>query len=183
MFPIDEIYLKRKDTDQPKQQSTKPKPPEQASIKSMLWKAVGIVAGLILLLLLLPLLILVYYKIRYQKSKTEGDQAYWAFMAANYYLHLIGMPRGKQTPMQYAREVVDPKLGTTFTGFMNIYLKKKYAKQSLTEQEKGYVSNFLQPFLQTVGKKIPLKQKVLGFMNPIRCAGFFTLPQEEDEIV
>jgi hypothetical protein len=82
--------------------------------------------------------------------------------------------------MQYARDVVDPQLGTSLTPFMNIYLKKKYAKQPLTPSEQQYVNGFLQPFLQTARKKIKFSTRFFGFLNPARCAGFFVMPEEEE---
>ena len=82
--------------------------------------------------------------------------------------------------MQYARNVVDPAYGTSFTQFMNIYLKKKYAKQELTASERQYVSGFLKPFLTQVRSKIPGGKRFSAFLNPVRSLSFFMIPEEDE---
>jgi protein-glutamine gamma-glutamyltransferase len=137
---------------------------------------------LLLIILLLPALIIGYMLLRAKGAKEEGAKSYWTYRAATFYLNQIGLPRGTRTPMQYAREVVDPQLGTNFTSFMNIYLKKKYAKQPLSQQEQEYVSSFLKPFLKTARKKIKYKQRLGGFLNPMRSVSFFVMPEDEKEM-
>ena len=177
--PVDEVYLKRKDTTAPKEKPQIAAQPKPVSVKKMLWTAAGIAGAFILLLLLIPEIIFRYYKLRYRNSKPDGDKPYWAYRAATYYLHMTGLSRGTLTPMQYARDVVDPLLGTSFTGFMNVYLKKKYAKQPLNANEQQYVNNFLNPFLKTARNKIKFSKRFFGFLNPVRSAGFFVMPEDE----
>jgi len=93
----------------------------------------------------------------------------------------VGVLRGQKTPMQYARDVVDPAMGTSFSQFMNIYLKKKYAKQPLNPAERQYVYEFLKPFIKTVRKKVSFKKRFAGFINPLRSIGFFVMPEDEKE--
>jgi hypothetical protein len=81
--------------------------------------------------------------------------------------------------MQYAADVVDPLLGTSLTRFMNVYLKKKYAKQPLNQSEQLYVNGFLKSFMTTVKSKIRFSRRFWGLLNPIRCIGFFVMPDEE----
>ena len=178
--PIDEIYLKRKDSLKPKEKPQLVAQAKPISIKKIAWTIAGIAGGCLLLLLLLPEIILQYFIFRYKKSKAEGDKPYWAYRAATYYLHMSGIFRGTYTPMQYARQVVDPHLGTTLTGFMNVYMKKKYAKQNLNASEQQYVNEFLKPFLNTARKKIKFNKRFFGFLSPVRSAGFFVMPEEED---
>ncbi len=83
--------------------------------------------------------------------------------------------------MQFAKQVVDPQLGTSFTAFMNIYLKQKYARQALTETEIEKVSLFLKPFLQTARRRIAFKDRFLGFLNPVRTISFFVMPAEDEQ--
>jgi hypothetical protein len=180
LTPVDEVYLKRKDTAAQKEKPPIAAPPRQVSARQALWIAAGIAIAFILLLLAMPGLILTYYITRYRNSKPDGDKPYWAYRAATYYLHMTGMNRGTLTPMQFAHNVVDPQLGTSLTGFMNVYLKKKYAKQTLTANEQHYVNGFLNPFLATVRKKIKFSRRFFGFLNPVRCAGFFVMPEEEE---
>ncbi len=178
--PIDEVYLKRKDVVKPKENQQVAAEPKSVPVKKILWTAAGIIGGIILLLLLMPEAILQYFIARYNRAKADKDKPYWAYRAATYYLHMAGMFRGAHTPMQYAREVVDPQLGTSFTGFMNVYLKIKYAKQNLTTAEQQFVNVFLKPFLQTARKKIKFKKRFFGFLNPIRSFGFFVMPEEDE---
>ena len=89
------------------------------------------------------------------------------------------MNRGTRTPMQFAKNIVDPELGTSFTQFMNIYLKLKYAKQPLTAAEQEQVAGFLPLFLTTARKRTVFKKRFFGFLNPMRSAGFFMMPEDE----
>lgn len=178
--PIDEVYLKRKDIAKPEQKQEAKKPEQKTSAKQLLLITGLSVAGLILFLFLLPAMILAYFKLRYRNANAAGNKAYWAYTAINYYLHMVGIYRGNRTPMQYAREVVDPMLGTNYAGFMNIYLKKKYAKQDLTPAEQQQVTAFLQPFMAASKKRIPFKQRFFGFLSPSRSLAFFVKPSDED---
>jgi hypothetical protein len=137
--------------------------------------------ALILVAFLLPEIVLLYFVTRYNHTKADKDKPYWAYRAATYYLHMLGIYRGNSTPMQYARQVVDPQLGTSFAGFMNVYLKQKYAKQALNGREQQYVDEFLHPFIKTVREKIPFKTRFFGQLNPFRMLGFFSMPPEEEK--
>ncbi|MCD6011738.1 MAG: hypothetical protein K0Q79_1600 [Flavipsychrobacter sp.] len=180
--PIDEVYLKKKDAIKQKEKQKIAAKPKPVSKKQMLWIALGSIGAILLFLLLLPELILLYYIMRYNNARADGNKPYWAYRAATYYLHMAGINRGTKTPMQYAREVVDPQLGTSLTAFMNVYLKKKYAKQSLNVQEQQYVSGFLTPFFKTVRSKIGRGKRLGGFLNPVRSASFFVMPEDEKEM-
>ncbi len=179
LTPVDEVYLKQKETTtppaKPKTEATK----KQANPGELIMLALSISGALLILLLSLPRLVLGYFILRYRNASAATSKPYWAYMAASYYLHMCGIVRGKLTPMQYARQIVDPRLGTTFTGFMNIYLKKKYAKQALTATEQKYVDDFLKPFLGAARKGIARSARFFGFLNPVRTIGFFMMPEEE----
>lgn len=177
--PVDELYLKRSDT------ATQKEPPPAVtkiapvSLQKIAWTAIAIAGAFVLLLLLLPWSVLQYFLLRYRRAGADAAKPYWAFRAATYYLHMCGMPRGSLTPMQYARTVVDPALKTDFTRFMNIYLKKKYAKQTLSLAEQQEVTTFLKPFLAAARGHFKASQRILGFLNPVRCASFFVMPEDE----
>ncbi len=178
-LPMDEVYLKRKDTSKAKEQPPLAATEKEVSPWRLFWICISIVGGIILMLLAVPEMVLLYLKNRFSNSKPNKDQPYWAYQTAMYYLHMTGIYRGNKTPMQYARQQVDPKFGTSLTGFMNIYLKTKYAKQPLNEREQQYVGAFLMPFLETVRRQTANKDRIVGFMNPVRMAAFFTQPDEE----
>lgn len=178
--PIDEIYLKRKDIAKPEEKPAANKQEQSLSVKSVLTTFAVILSALILFLLLLPRLIYWYYLLMHRNAKAADNKAYWAYRAASFYLHQVGIMRNYKTPMQYARDIVDPLMGTSFTAFMNIYLKQKYANQPLTAQEQQQVNTFLQPFLKTVKQRTPFSQRLKGFLNPARSLSFFVKPDDEE---
>ena len=179
--PIDEVYLKRKDVVKPKE-----KPPVVAQEKTVSWKDIALLAASVLALLLLlflrlPKMIFGWFWFRYNRAANDGNKAYWAHRAATFYLHQVGVFRKGLTPMQYARQVVDPGFGTTFTQFMNIYLKKKYAKQELTASEQKYLMGFLPPFITQVRSKVPYRKRYAAFLNPLRSLSFFMIPEDDEK--
>lgn len=179
--PIDELYLKRKDVVR-KDQPPVVQVPEKPFSYQRLFIEIGIlVAALLLLFFLWPRLLFAYYRSRAKNAAAGGQKAYWTYRTATYYLHQIGFLRGNRTPMQYAREVVDPELGTAFGSFMNIYLKQKYAKQALTEKEQAAVTAFLPAFLATVRAAVPAGRRFRSFLNPLRSISFFVSAADEEE--
>ncbi len=182
-IPTDEVYLKRTDL-APKQE----KQPTQVTeteilVKKVLLTALFTLAAIIVALLAIPGIIWQYYLLRFRMAHPATNKPYWAFCSATYYLHMCGTIRGSLTPLQYARDIVDREMGTDMTSFMNIYLKRKYAKQELTINEQQKASQFLAPFLGRVREKTPLLSRILGFINPVRCASFFVSPDNEQTLV
>jgi len=178
--PIDEVYLKRKDLAAQKEKPPVENKEQQIPTWKIIWTAVGIIGGILLLLLLLPWSILQYYLMRYRRADANGSKPYWAFRTATYYLHMCGIVRGTLTPMQYAKNIVDPMLHTDLVSFMNVYLKKKYAKQTLSSHELEQVNLFLHPFLAAARKQIKAGTRITGFLNPVRCASFFVMPEDDN---
>jgi len=178
--PLDELYLERKDTAKPEDKPQKQTPEQPLSAKQILLTLACILGAIILLLLLMPSMIYRYYTIRHRRATTDGPKAYFGYRAANFYLHQLGIFREGQTPMQYATRTVDPAMGTNYTAFMNVYLKKKYAKQELTEKDKTVVAGFLQPFIYKIKTVIPWKKRFAGFINPLRTISFFVQPGDDE---
>lgn len=176
--PTDEVYLERKDLSKPEQNEPEKQAEEKTSFKEMLTVAGIILAGLLLLVLLLPSLIYQYYLLRYRRAPKLG-KPYWGYRAASYYLHQLGMFRGELTPMQYAVGVVDPKYGTGFGHFMNVYLKQKYAKQPLTATEQQAAASFLPSFIRKVRQHTSWKKRLGGFLNPLRTVSFYVKPEDD----
>lgn len=181
-IPMDEVYLMSKEEIAKKQAEAKQEEPKKEN-NNAIYISLSIAALLLLLTIYSPRLLLWYYLFKYKTSKADKDKPYWAYRTATYYLHMIGVAKGTVTPMQYARNVVDPTYGTSFTQFMNIYLKQKYAKQPLNEREQTVVNDFLLPFLATVRKQTKWFTRKLAFRNPVRMAGFFTMPEEDGKEV
>lgn len=178
--PIDEVYLKRGDTAPPKEKEQQVAAEKHLTVRDVLLGSLVAILSFIVLLLSIPQWVYRYYVIRHNRAKAAGVQSYWAFRAATYYLHMVGVPRGTLTPMQYARERIDPAFGTSFTVFMNVYLKHKYAKQPLNAVDEDIANNFLADFIPQVRKQVGFWKRYFGFRNTFRCVGFFMLPDEEE---
>ncbi len=181
-IPMDEVYLMSREVIAKKQAEAKQEEPQKDN-NNALYISLSIAAFLLLLALYSPRLLLWYYLYRYKTSRADKDKPYWAYRTATYYLHMIGVEKGTATPMQYARNVVDPAYGTGFVPFMNVYLKQKYGQQPLNEREQAIVAGFLQPFLQTVRRQTKWFTRKLAFRNPVRMASFFTMPEEDQKEV
>ena len=177
--PIDEVYLKRLDTSKKEEKKKEEKQEEKFSFEKLLINTGILVAILIALIFLLPFLIFRYYVLRYRNAKPTG-KPYWAYRAATFYLHQVGIFRNDLTPMQFANRIVDTKFGTSFSSFMNIYLKQKYAKQELNKNEEQFVAGFLGAFIAQLRKKIKFKQRLFGFLNPLRTLAFYMKPGDEE---
>ncbi len=178
--PVDEVYLKRKPGQRKDEPPVQPKKEETTDWRKVLYTIGGITVGLIALFFALPAIVLAYYKSRARGAKTGESKGYWTYRVVSFYLHQLGYIRGKRTPMQYAREAIDPSLGTSFTTFMNSYLKVKYAKQPLTASENERVSAFLPAFFTQVRSRIAGKKRLAAFLKPLRSIAFFVRPADDD---
>lgn len=177
--PIDEVYLKRKDTGKPDEKPKATQSEKPLTVKEIATR-IAIVAGILLcIIFMLPLLVWVYYKTRYRFAEAI-NKPYWAYRAACYYLHIGGYARGSETPMQYANQIIDVAFGTSLASFMNIYLKQKYANMPLTSAELEKAASFLHPFIKTVSSKIGWQKRMAGFVNPVRMLSFFIKPAENE---
>jgi transglutaminase-like putative cysteine protease len=171
--PIDEVYLKIKEVKAKEAPIAPIAKNQRLSYKQILRISVGILAALLLLMFLLPELIFRGYLWRHKRSKTQSKRAYWAYRAALYYVNQLGYERKELTPMEYARQCIDPSLRTSFANFMPLYLKIKYSKEALNENETLAVESFLSNFLHTVNKNIKFKKRLFSFLNPLRTISFY----------
>lgn len=177
--PIDEVYVKRTDS---LKKEIAPKPEAKvpaSSFRSMLIKGISIAVVIVVFFFLWPSILLALYKFRAKTAKASGKKSYWVYRTSMFYLHQLDFNRGKQTPMQYAREVVDPALGTQLSGFMNIYLKEKYAQQELNKREQETVTTFLSTFFGSIHRKLKWNHRAAHFLNPMRAISFFVSTDED----
>lgn len=183
-IPVDELYLKRKDTEQAKQKPPVVTTPEEPSIKKALWTGLIALVVLMLVLFSLPRLVWLYLLLRRKGANGKAQYAYWTYVATNYWLHMSGMIRGgAQTPMQFARTVVDPALGTDYAAFMNVYLKQKYSGAHLNDAEVAVTRAFLPVLLAKGRKYFSTGQRLAGFLNPVRMVSFFVTPETDKDNV
>jgi protein-glutamine gamma-glutamyltransferase len=182
VVPVDEIYLRSRDGAKKKAEEQVVAAAHKDPIRELLVRIVALVLAGLVLAVTVPWLIFLYYKTRSRMAGKPEQRAYWVYMASLYYLHMLGYPLGDLTPLRFATTVVDPAFGTGFGGFMNAYLKTKYANQPLTAAEVQRVDTFLLPFLTLVRSRVPRKQRLKGFVNPVRSALFFSLREDEEKM-
>lgn len=177
--PIDEVYLRKTLKQQKEEKIAAAQVPKPTDWRQVAVNTVILVSALVLLFFLLPVFVYAYYRLRNRTANAHNQKAYWTYKTLGFYLNQVGVRRGNETPMQYAKDKVDPALGTEYSKFMNIYLKQKYAKQALTDTEAGYVSRFMPQFLSQAHTRLPIAMRNLMFLNPFRTLGYFIKGTEE----
>ncbi|TAD86860.1 MAG: hypothetical protein EAY75_06955 [Bacteroidetes bacterium] len=174
--PIDEIKIMAKE------EATPPPTKAKAATKPIDWRMVlltllGLVGGVFLLLLMMPWLVFQYLHYKAKNTAPMSKKAYWQFMASTYYLHQMGISRGQQSSTQFAQQVVDPRFGTSLTGFMHTFLKLKYSQQPLTSSDERTITAHYPAFWQTVRKQLPPKHRFSHFLNFYSTLHFFSFPK------
>jgi transglutaminase-like putative cysteine protease len=148
---------------------------EESIIETITDWSIYIVGFIILLFLILCLSPISYYWWLSKKSKNNASIFSLSkvnYKNANFILNQMGIPRGYQTPMIYARDTIDPKFGTNFEAFIRIYQKQKYSEATLTEEENILVRNFYADFNQKVFAKYSKSQKFFNFIKPNKWIHF-----------
>lgn len=142
---------------------------EESVVKTITDWSIYIIIALLLGLLILLLSPICYYWWLSNKTKNNNsiiDLSEVNYKKAHFVLNQMGIPRGYQTPMVYARDTVDPKFGTNFEAFIKVYQKLKYSKTELTSDEEAIVKNFHSDFNQKVLSKYSKSQKFFNFIKP-----------------
>ncbi|WP_323787507.1 transglutaminase-like domain-containing protein [Psychroserpens sp.] len=142
---------------------------EDSAIKTITDWSIYIVALILLVLFILCLSPICYYWWLSRKAKNNNsivDLSEVNYKNAHFVLNQMGMPRGYQTPMVYARDRIDPKFGTHFEAFINIYQKLKYSDDELTQDEGDLVRNFHSDFNQKVLSKYTKSERFFNFIKP-----------------
>jgi hypothetical protein len=94
-----------------------------------------------------------------------------------YLLNQLGFVRNDRSPLQFAKQDIDPRFNTNFSSFIQAYLKTKYSTQPLTSSEEDTVRNFYSPFDRSVKDQVPFKQRFNKFLNIYRTINYFTKPK------
>lgn len=178
--PIDEVYVRRK-AETAKQQPT----PQAPKVQPIAWKkwlfGTGVAVVLLLLLyLLLPVFVLAYYRLRAGWAKSPKPKAYWLYRSLTFQLHQSGFARTTETPLQYARNRIEPVFGGQFTAFMLLYLKTKYAGGSVRQDDIQRMLTLHTQFQQTIREKITFGRRLNAFLRPLRVFSFWMRPADED---
>lgn len=121
--------------------------------------------------LLLASLMYVYYQLR-AKQANEKARLYWLYRLALLTLNQLGFQRILKTPLEYAQYTIDPKFGTQFARFMQIYHKNKYAPQGLQPEDHAFVQQFVGQFKRQVFAKFKWWEILRNFINPVPALRF-----------
>lgn len=174
--PIDEITIL--DTEKEKLQKKEIKKEHKSlSLITLLWISLAVIAGIVLFLLSLPWVIYRWLKFKATKNYKPEQKAYWSYTSAMYLLNQLGFSRENHSPLQFAKQNVDPYFKTGFASFVQVFLKGKYSSQPLTLSEENIVRNFYVPFDKEIRDQIPFKQRFNKFLNFYRTINYFTKPK------
>jgi transglutaminase-like putative cysteine protease len=174
--PIDEITIL--DTEKEKQQKkVVKKEKESFSFLKLLWITLAIISGIALLIFSLPWLIYRWFRFKAMQTGNSKQKAYWSYTSAMYLLNQLGFARNDLSPLQFAKQDIDPRFNTNFSSFIQVYLKTKYSTQPLTSFEENIIKSFYSPFDRELKHQIPFKQRFNKFLNFYSTINYFTKPK------
>jgi hypothetical protein len=174
--PIDEITIL--DTEKEKQQKKELKKSKQSfSLISLLWISLAVLGGIVLLIFSLPWLIYRWFRFKAMQNSNPKQKAYWSYTSAMFLLNQLGFARGDLSPLQFAKQNIDPHFKTNFASFVQVFLKGKYSSQPFTTPEESIVTGFYSPFDKSIKDQIPYKQRFNKFLNFYRTINYFTKPK------
>ena len=172
--PVDEIKIMDSDEQKKERQNKQVAAKQPVDWVRVLWISLAALGILIVLIFSFPWFIWQYFNAQ-AKSNTSNRrlQAYHIYVASLYYLNQLGLVRNDQSPQQFA-EAADGRFGSNFNAFTNVYQKIKYSSTPLTAKEENLVAVFYSPFIEQIKNKIPLKQRIKGFLNIYNTMNYFT---------
>lgn len=175
----DEIHIHTKEKEAKK--NTTAKKAGKDNEKKITWQEIGwaaakISSGIVLLLLLFPLLYLLFRLlcISLTQNSRRADHVY---RAALYRLHMAGLERETETPLEYATTKVDPYFSAAFGEFMRTYLRLKYAPGHLKAEDQEVISRFSRQLGPAIRRKIGRLQAAINYLNVLRAIRFFQQPE------
>ncbi|MEO8765207.1 MAG: transglutaminase domain-containing protein [Ginsengibacter sp.] len=173
--PIDEIKIidAHKDKQVVKNEARK----KPVGLLQIMWIGLGTIAFLILIIFTLPWFIFRWLHFKARKAKEAGSKAYWSYLSGTFYLNQMGYSREKMSPLEFAKEKIDPEFQTNFASFMLVYLKSKYSEDSLDSREELIAQHFYDPFYKNIKEKISFKERFSKFLNFYRTIHFFSKPK------
>jgi hypothetical protein len=152
----DELHIKPRP--EPKKEEPKkpePKKPEKKNppdIPFILLLTGSIAAGLVLLLFLLPFFVWLWMRSRIAAARTPKERAHRIYRLALFTFHQTVAERGNETPLNYARQTIDPQLHTGFENFMHTYLRLKYAGHTASAGDEQQLRAFWPAFVLATKK-------------------------------
>lgn len=178
-IPIDEVYIRDL-----KKEKAKDKPEEkqvERPLTSYFIASMSILLGLIIFLFFIPSIVYRWYKYKARTATSTSSLSYYTHRAASLLLHMLDVDRKDLTHYKFAKQVVDARFDTQYSDFMILYLKLKYANQSLSELEINQMKQFFKPFEQKIKTSYTWKQRLLDFLNLNTFVNYYSLPDMEDE--
>jgi hypothetical protein len=110
-------------------------------------------------------------------SKNIQQKAYWSYRTAGFYVHQLGYFKEQLTALQHA-QFIDKTFDTNFASFMVVYLKMKYARQQLTQQEESVIQQFLPLFISKLKAQTSAGYRFKAFFKVFRSIAFFGVGEE-----
>ncbi len=135
------------------------------------WTLLIAVVAIALFLVLMATLVYFYYNWRFGMAK-EPQKLYWLYRLSLMLLNQLGFHRVVKTPLEYARDTIDPKFETQLGKFVNIYHKAKYSPAGLAPEESRFVDDFKQQFNGKVFQAFSKGEVTRSFLNFIRTLRF-----------
>ena len=177
LLPIDEVYIKPEDTSDNNKEIKSPSIDRPITFYI---KLIGLILiAFSLLLFTIPITVYQWYKRKIKSSKTEKERAYYNYRAATFLLNQLNIERKNLTPWQFATQIVDKNYQTNFSSFMNIYLKTKYTKSKLKEEEAVFIQKFYPNFESKILSNFKIGQRISRFLNLNTFVRYYYLPEPE----
>ncbi|MBL7852658.1 MAG: hypothetical protein JNN04_17270 [Cyclobacteriaceae bacterium] len=153
---------------------------KKITFEEIAWMVAKGLAGIAVLLLLAPLLYLVYRIIRQALARgtSRADEVY---RSALYRLHMAGLERESETPLEYARRMVDPQLQAGFESFMLTYLRLKYSGQPMRPEDREIVDRLANTLGSSIRRKTGIAGGILNYFNLLRALRYFQQPISSPE--
>lgn len=142
---------------------------EQLSVQEVVNQWIGytilLFAVVIVTVLLAPFVHYSIIKSRVKNKSRADEKAVALYPLVQFLMNQMGYGRGTMTPAAYAEQIVDSKLGTNFGQLMDIYLKIKYSREELTQDEENTVNEFYPSFKTRFRSSFPPGKRFLNFLK------------------
>jgi transglutaminase-like putative cysteine protease/cell division protein FtsL len=182
LVPIDEFRLEEeKEKKKHSDEQSESKVNEKKNYLILTFVIFTIIVLIVLIIIFsIPYFIFSVYARRARRISDPKKEAYYPYRAAMFLMFQMGYFRNELTPLEYAGQVIDRNLGTSFKAFTATYLKVKYANQELTNEDSQRILTFYTPFEQAIMSKISFRKRLSHFLNIYNTLEFFTKPRQPD---
>jgi protein-glutamine gamma-glutamyltransferase len=175
----DEIYIMKKKTEvQPERKNDKVAQNAKTEInwKGLLEIVLYSALCLMALIFLFPFL---WFVVLLNRARRTADFRYFA--EANYRLslflfHLSGTEIKAETSLSFAQRA-DAAYGTSFSAFVQGYIKLKYSNLILSPQETDGMKNYTSVFRSELRKALSVKSVIVRWLNIARAVRYFRTPE------